>query len=324
MPSYLCQYHDLDVDEWGGVNDDPKITCQACRADGYFTAEEVQDYISRTHKRVAVFWRPVGYPDRLHVIMNDQDSLFEAERIAPKATFRFSGIRWANPYIVSDNNTRILSKPPGRKTLEDIRDEWDHAPAYLREAQDSEEQASQSYVVNVTPVILEQLRIDYEEIYKISPEDFEVLVLNRLQAMGFEGQRVGATYARDGGVDIVFWPKPPFSMPFLAVAQVKHHRSDRRSTPVKDVREFAGVLRPPFQFGMIVTNTAFTADAHWAASQTSGLLRLRDMHDLSRWIASDFASEADWREIPRIVEVGPGIRVPLTIGNLILPEPSKT
>ncbi|MBI2472041.1 MAG: restriction endonuclease [Planctomycetes bacterium] len=253
--------------------------------------------------------------------MNDDDSIFEAERIAPQGEFRLDRLAHADPCVYGDNNSVVLAKPPKGKTLEDIRDDWDKAPRIVANAREERKPLPQVYVVNVTPVVLNQFNLDYNEIFKISPEDFELLVLDRLHAMGLCVERVGSTFARDGGIDIVFWPKPPFPMPFLAAAQVKHHRSPRRRTSVSTVREFAGVLRPPFHFGMVVTNTAFTPDAAWFASQKQGLLRLRDMYDLRRWIASDFANEAEWREMPRVVEICPGVKVQLTIGNLILPEP---
>ena len=119
----------------------------------------------------------------------------------------------------------------------------------------------------------------------------------------------------------MLWPQRNFPMPFLAAAQVKHHRTPERKTAVRTVRELAGVIRPPFAFGMLVTNTSFTPDAKWFASQQPGLLRLRDMEDLRRWIASDFVGTYEWREIPRSVEICPGVRVDLTIDSLILPEP---
>ena len=43
---------------------------------------------------------------------------------------------------------------------------------------------------------------DPELIYDLSPDQFEVLVCDRLFAMGFEPKRVGSVYQADGGVDI--------------------------------------------------------------------------------------------------------------------------
>jgi hypothetical protein len=317
---YLCFHHNADGDERGWINKEPEITCQACRAQGYFAEEEIEEYVRTSYKRVAIYRRRTGYPDTLHVILDDDDSIFEAERIAPRGTFRFKEIRFHDPHL-DGANTRVLDKPRDGKTLHDTRHDWDRAPASIRDEPGEGEHGPQSYVVNVTPAILNLLKLEYKEIFNISPEEFEILILDRLAAMGLAGERVGATNARDGGIDIVFWPKPPFAVPFLAAAQVKHHRSSSNKTTVKPIREFAGVLRPPFNFGMVVTNTTFTADAEWFAAQKEGLLRLRDMHDLRRWIGSEFGHGAEWREIPKVVEVARGHKVNLTVGNLILPGP---
>lgn len=167
-------------------------------------------------------------------------------------------------------------------------------------------------LVNVTASLAEQIFNNYEEIYKISPESFEYLIQDRLCAMGMEAERVSHTFGKDGGVDIVFWPRQPFPIPFLGAAQLKHHRSPFIKTGPAAIREMAGVMHTqPFNFGIIVTNTSFTPDAHWFASQERSLIRLRDMNDLKRWVASNFMDDAEWREIPSEIELCPGVKINL-------------
>ena len=60
---------------------------------------------------------------------------------------------------------------------------------------------------------------------------------------------------------------------------------------------------------MVVTNTSFTPDAEWFAEQQRSLIRLRGLQDLRRWIAAEFTDEAEWREMPRRIELCPGITV---------------
>jgi hypothetical protein len=167
-------------------------------------------------------------------------------------------------------------------------------------------------LISVTSVLLERLRIDYEEIYNIGPENFEYLIQDRLYAMGFDAERVGHPFRKDGGIDIVFWPRPSFPVPFLGAVQLKHHRSAQTKSGPAAIREMAGVINAqPFHFGLVVTNTTFTPDAEWFASQQQAIIRLRDMSDLKRWIASNFTDEAEWREMPSVLELCPGVTIDL-------------
>lgn len=164
-------------------------------------------------------------------------------------------------------------------------------------------------VVDVTPLLIQRILTNPNEIYEITPEQFEFLILDRINAMGLEATRVGHTFQRDGGIDIVFWPKENFPIPFLGAVQVKHHRSPKRRTGPKAVREMAGVLCRPFNVGIIVTNTSFTPSARWAAQNERGLIRLRDMFDLRRWLLNVFTDEAEWRELPSEIKLCPGVVV---------------
>lgn len=164
---------------------------------------------------------------------------------------------------------------------------------------------------------------DTPELLKsISDAAFEELIADRLSTMGFQVQMVGNTYHKDGGIDIIAWPKREVPFPFLIACQVKHHHTDR-NTPVGDVREFFGAISASgnrFNLGIIATNSHFTADAHWFARNNETMLRLRDIDDLCRWLKGDFVGEANWREIPDRVEVAPGVIVEIPKPELWLPE----
>jgi hypothetical protein len=173
-----------------------------------------------------------------------------------------------------------------------------------------------------SPEHYEWLLKDTNRLLHLTDGDFEKLVADRLSAMGLCVRIVGSTHQKDGGIDIVAWPEGRAGFPFLLAAQVKHHRTQRK-TGVKDVREFHGVVTSKgsvFSLGVIVTNTAFTADAKWFAANNNVILRLRDLYDLCRWMESDFVSESDWREIPREIELGPGITVAVANRSVWLPR----
>src|SRR5687768_5146169 len=101
--------------------------------------------------------------------------------------------------------------------------------------------------------------------------------------MGFEPRRTGSTSARDGGIDILFWPRDTNAFPILGAAQVKHRRDPKNAIGSPTVREFAESLAGHnFSAALLVTNTRFTPDARWAAEQHAPLLRLRDFEDIRR------------------------------------------
>lgn len=166
---------------------------------------------------------------------------------------------------------------------------------------------TQIEIVDFADVLLEELRRNPQELHRLDAEQFELFICNRLAAMGMGATRVGTTYQRDGGIDIVAWPEQEPVFPFLLAVQAKHHSNTRIKTGPREVREFRDVVEHlPFQAGLLVTNTTFTPDAKWAASNRVHLVRLRDFEDLRRWIMDEFLDEAEWREIPDYVEYAPG------------------
>lgn len=166
-------------------------------------------------------------------------------------------------------------------------------------------------VIGVGRILAKHLAYEPTLVHGLSPEEFEELICDRLSAMGLEAQRVGGTFQKDGGIDIVFWSNAS-SFPFLGAAQVKHHRRPRTKESVGSVRDFAGAIAgQAFGAGIIVTNTSFTADAEWFARERAKLIRLRDYHDVCRWLLGDFTHDAEWREIPESIQLCPGVTIDL-------------
>jgi hypothetical protein len=179
-------------------------------------------------------------------------------------------------------------------------------------------------VVDVTKILLERLRLDYDQIFSIGPESFELLVLDRLVAMGYEAQRVGGVYKKDGGIDIVFWPASSRGLPFVGAAQVKHHRAKYKREGPASLRELVGAAGGSLNFGVVVTNTIFTADAQWYARNHPTFLKLRDMNDLKNWIASEFRREREWKEMPEEIEIAPGVLVKIGPPRAMVFNPGTT
>jgi Restriction endonuclease len=161
-------------------------------------------------------------------------------------------------------------------------------------------------------VLAEKLAVDASLVHAVSPEQFEEFVCDRFFAMGLEPRRTGAANRKDGGIDVLFWPRMRSAFPFLGAAQIKHYREPKEKVGPAIVREFAGAIAGhPINAGLIVTNTRFSADAVWFARERSALIRLRDLADIRRWLLGNFSDDAEWREVPSSIELCPGIVIDL-------------
>jgi transcriptional regulator with XRE-family HTH domain len=180
------------------------------------------------------------------------------------------------------------------------------ADLYVSTPQDSNRHIE---VVEFSPQLLSQLKTNPHDLHRLSPDEFERLVCDRLHAMGMWVSRVGTVNEADGGIDIVAGPKGS-SFPFLIAVQAKHHKNQKTMSGPSPVRELDAVVRQhPFHAGLLVTNTSFTPTARWEAEQRRHLVRLRDFEALKRWIHGNFLDDAELREIPDFIEYAPRKRL---------------
>lgn len=165
-------------------------------------------------------------------------------------------------------------------------------------------------VTDITPEVLDLLRKDPLNLRRISPEMFEHFIADRLDHMGFDVQLTGVSRQRDGGIDLIAVPKVPSASALLLAGQVKHHIGNQK-TGRSAVDRLLSWMNNQFSLGLLVTNTFFTRDALWVATQEQNrkFLRLRDFEDLKRWIVGNFWDEAEWREIPESITLAPGVTV---------------
>lgn len=165
-------------------------------------------------------------------------------------------------------------------------------------------------IVSIRQLLTERLLADPTLIHRLTPDDFEEFICERLFVMGMEPKRIGPTNRKDGGIDIVFWPRTNVKFPFLGAAQIKHHRNPDVSEGPSTVRDFAGAIaNSRFNAGILVTNTSFSPDAQWFARERAKLIRLRELDDIRRWLIGNFDDDAEWREIPSYIELCPGVTV---------------
>lgn len=181
----------------------------------------------------------------------------------------------------------------------------------------SEDDEPQVSFLDVTPELIVLLGDNPGALRNLSPERFEHLVAERIDRMGYDVQLTGATTRRDGGIDIIAVPKIKTIGSFLMAVQVKHHRGNR-TTGRPEVDRMLAWKDSAFRVGVMVTNTSFSQDARWLANQATNkaFLRLRDFEDLKRWLKGQFDSEFDWREIPDVISLAPGITVTVPKGRL--------
>ena len=70
-------------------------------------------------------------------------------------------------------------------------------------------------IVGIGRRLSEQLAATPALMHHLTPGEFEEFVCDRLFSLGLEPQRVGPVNHKDGGIDIIFWPRSRTSFPFL-------------------------------------------------------------------------------------------------------------
>lgn len=168
------------------------------------------------------------------------------------------------------------------------------------------QRSSRIEIVNFAPSLLKILRDNPQDLAQLTPQQFEHLIADRLDRMGFDVVLTGAVQTRDGGIDLVATPKQRGLASFLLATQVKHHRTNR-PTSREDVDRLLAWKDSVFRMGLIVTNSRFTQDAKWIAAKNSHFIRLRDFFDIARWLDDNFSDSQDWSELPSSIELAPGI-----------------
>ena len=161
--------------------------------------------------------------------------------------------------------------------------------------------------IDIRGDMIPRLLRDVDAIYRLTPEEFEELVFDRLIAMDLQAFRLGPANRKDGGIDAVFWTRGLF--PMLGAVQIKHRHSPQTKIGPAVVRDFAGAMRKhQFNVGLIITNISFTEDAKHEAGAGTVPIQLRGGDALRSWIADDFAIER-LEFVTRNVEFCKGIEI---------------
>jgi restriction system protein len=159
---------------------------------------------------------------------------------------------------------------------------------HLYDLNDNSPAAKKNLIAIARPVIISAneamiagLQKQPRDIFKLTPRQYEELVAELIQDMGYEVTLTKAT--RDGGKDILASIKTECG-DFLCLVEAKHYREDRK-IGVSLVRTLYGTLCD-FQANsaMLVTTSSYSKDAHALQQKHKYQLSLRDYTDVAGWI----------------------------------------
>jgi restriction system protein len=136
-------------------------------------------------------------------------------------------------------------------------------------------------IVVANATLMERLKKQPESIFQIPSRQFEEIVAELLDDMGFEVEITKAT--RDGGKDILAYMSTGIGK-FLCLVEAKKYRQDR-TVGVELVRTLYGTLCDyQANSAMLVTTSSFSADARAFQRKHEYQLSLQDYGTVVQWI----------------------------------------
>lgn len=136
-------------------------------------------------------------------------------------------------------------------------------------------------IVVVNAALVERLRRQPESIYSLPARQFEEVIAELLDDMGFEVELTKQT--RDGGKDILAYMNTGIGK-FLCLVEAKKYRKDRK-VGVELVRTLYGTLCDyQANSAMLVTTSSFSTDARAFQKKHQYQLSLQGYGDVVKWI----------------------------------------
>jgi HJR/Mrr/RecB family endonuclease len=136
-------------------------------------------------------------------------------------------------------------------------------------------------IVVVNAALVERLRRQPESIYSLPARQFEEVIAELLEDMGFEVELTKQT--RDGGKDILAYMNTGIGK-FLCLVEAKKYRKDRK-VGVELVRTLYGTLCDyQANSAMLVTTSSFSTDARAFQKKHQYQLSLQGYGDVVKWI----------------------------------------
>lgn len=131
--------------------------------------------------------------------------------------------------------------------------------------------------VNRACLNIERVLHNKEEIYRISPREFEELVAEVFSQQGYRVKLTPTT--RDGGCDVIA-TRDINGIPYMILIECKKYNPDHR-VGVQLVRSLLGVQSDrKANKAILVTSSLFTRDAREFAERQEHLISLVDVNDL--------------------------------------------
>ena len=136
-------------------------------------------------------------------------------------------------------------------------------------------------IVTANDVLIEKLKRQPSDLFKITSRQFEEVIADLLSDMGIEVELTPQT--RDGGKDILAYMDTPIGK-VLCLVEAKQHK-ETRPVGVNLVRSLYGtVVDQDASKGMLVTTSRFTKDAAAFQQKYEYILSLKDYSDVLSWI----------------------------------------
>jgi restriction system protein len=136
-------------------------------------------------------------------------------------------------------------------------------------------------IISASEALVRNLQKRPEDLLRISPRNFEMVLAELLTDMGWEVELTKAT--RDGGKDILAYMNTSIGR-LLCLVEAKKYRKDRK-IGVDLVRTLYGTLCDyQANSAMMVTTSTFSPDAHEFQQRHQYQLSLRDYSDVVTWI----------------------------------------
>ncbi|OPC62431.1 hypothetical protein BAY13_06315 [Elizabethkingia bruuniana] len=131
--------------------------------------------------------------------------------------------------------------------------------------------------------ILFEIYLNNEQLYKISPREFEKVIAELLYNNGFEVELTKQT--RDNGFDILALKYVDNLSPIKYLVECKRYKPDRK-IGIEIIRGFKEVIQTEqANKGLIVTTSYFSADAIRKQKETPYLLDYKDKDELMNWVS---------------------------------------
>ena len=151
--------------------------------------------------------------------------------------------------------------------------------------------AAKPIIISANEAMIKALQKQPGDVFKLTPREYEELVAELLNDMGYDVTLTPAT--RDGGKDILASFRTDCGE-FLCLVEAKRYRQDRK-IGVSLVRELYGTLCDyQANSGMLVTTSSYSKDARALQKKHKYQLSLRDYTDVAGWIQS-YGAKGDRR-----------------------------